>query len=129
MVLAGTNLGIEIVKLGIAIRMRRTFAGFPIRLQRIVLGGQQLRHHLMADTVTQRLQLDGQLTHAQGRPPQGRVGIAGRRRFYQRLQIRSQAGILHHFALASPTRVADSSRTHRIARFQFLNSTGNGGAG
>jgi len=68
------------VKLGIAIRMRRSFLRSPIRLQAVFNAVEDLGHHPMTGRVPHAVQLRGQLPHTLASPAQRRLRITARDR-------------------------------------------------
>src|SRR5258705_5020007 len=82
-----SDFAVDMLKLSIAIRMRRAFQSLGVCLQAIAQLVQQLRHQTLADAVTATAQLLGQFAHALASPPQRRLGVTPAQRLDQRLQL------------------------------------------
>jgi hypothetical protein len=91
--LDGPDLTRDGAKLRIPIGVLPTFASLDVALQAVAEAVQQLGDHRVADGMTERLKGQGQGARAQAGPPQGRLRIARRRRFDQRLQVAQQRGL------------------------------------
>jgi len=91
--LKGPNLFIDVLKLGIAIRVVGSFSRLPIGLQAIVHLMQKLSHGLMADGMPLVVQFLSQLAATFRRPFQGRLGVATGRGVEQLFQVAPQARI------------------------------------
>ncbi len=70
-----SDLAVDMLKLSIAIRMRRAFQSLGICLQAIAQLVQQLGHQTVADAVTTTAQLLGQFAHALASPAQRRLRV------------------------------------------------------
>src|SRR4029077_15788610 len=104
-----SDLLVDMLKLSIAIRMRRAFQSLGVCLQAIAYLVQQLSHQTVADRVTTPAQFLGQFAHALASPAQRRLWVATAQRLDQVLQIPPQRRVLFGGALASPAGFADSS--------------------
>jgi hypothetical protein len=83
----------NVAELRIPIRMLPAFAGLDVALQRVTQPVQQIGDDGMADGVAECLQRDRQRPDTLATPPQRRVGVAGRRRLHQRIEVAQQIGI------------------------------------
>jgi hypothetical protein len=88
------DLLVEVVDLGIAIRMLAPFHGLDRSRETVAGLAQQRGHRPIPDAVTSRRQGGGQLACALTRPAQRRQGITVTVRIDQRLQVRQQRRIL-----------------------------------
>ena len=72
--LEGLHLRVDVLELGVPIRVRRPLPGLAVGLQAVAQLLQQICHQFMADLVTLAVQFVGQLPHALAGPPQRRFG-------------------------------------------------------
>src|SRR4029077_19646885 len=82
-----SNLAVDMLKLSIAIRMRRAFQSLGVCLQAIAQLVQQLGHQTVADAVTTTAQFLGQSAPALASPAQRRFWVTTAQRLDQPLQI------------------------------------------
>src|SRR5258707_9530646 len=82
------------LKLSIAIRMRRAFQSLGVCLQAIAQLVQQLGYQTVADAVTTTAQFLGQFAHALASPAQRRLRVTTAQRLDQPLQIPHQRRVL-----------------------------------
>jgi hypothetical protein len=82
------HLLVDVGKLRIAIRMRRSFFGLPVRLRAVVQFMQQFGDHRIAHLVPQFVEFRGELADTLAGPPQTGFRVAARRRLDEILQIR-----------------------------------------
>ena len=101
------DLGIDVLELRIAVRMRRALAGLAIPLQAVVELMQQFGHQRMAHLMPAAPQFFGQPAHALAGPAQRRLRVATRARLHQLLQIPQQGRILGLSLLAAPAWTAN----------------------
>ena len=108
----------DVPKLRVAIGMLAALARLDVALEAVAEGVQQLRDHRVADVMAQPVQRHGQRAHAPARPAQRRIGIAGRRRLHQRVQVPQQRRVGDGRPLASATggRLRDGGRGRRTCR-------------
>ena len=95
------HLARDVPKLRVPIDVLTPFARLDVALQAVAQAVQQLRDDRVADVVAQRVERHRQRARAQARPAQRRVGIAGRGRLDQRIQVAQQRGIEIGRALAA----------------------------
>src|SRR3954447_9164246 len=88
------RLGVDVLELGIAIRMAAAVLGLAVDVAAVAQRLQQLGKARGADLVIHRAQRRRQLVVALRDPPQRPHRIAPRRRLQQRLQVRKQRWIL-----------------------------------
>ena len=89
-----SDLGVEILKLGIAVRMVAAFHRLGWCLQAIPGLVQQGAHHALADRVSLLMQDMGELTRAFARPAQRRHRIATGVGIDQSFQVPHQRGVV-----------------------------------
>ena len=78
--LEGTHLAVNVLELGVAIRMRRPFAGLAVGLQAVIQAVQQGGHRSVADAVALTLEFLGQVAGALANfMPADSLSGAGRR--------------------------------------------------
>src|SRR5271157_3255208 len=104
------HLAVEVLELGVAIRMAGSFLGLAIGLQTVPDLMQQLGHHAVTGAVPLPPQFLSQLAYALTSPAQRRFRVASGGRLHQPLQIAAQARILRHRLLAPTTRTPHPAR-------------------
>ena len=81
------HLVVDMVELGVAIRVLLAFPALAHGLQAVMQLVQQLAHAALTDPVPLAIQFGGQFRRALARPAQRRLRIASTGRLHQRLQI------------------------------------------
>src|SRR3954454_9331699 len=69
------HLAVEMLELGIAVRMVGPLVGLAVGLQTVAQLVEQVGHHLVADAVAEALELRRKLPEALTGPAQGRFGV------------------------------------------------------
>ena len=87
------DLFVQVAKLRITVRMRRSFQSLGVGLQAIPSIVQQFADHLIAHRMPLCGQGIGQFTHALARPPQRRLWVPTAIRIDQGFQARKQARV------------------------------------
>jgi hypothetical protein len=126
------DLLVNMLKLGIAVRMRAPLKRLSVGLQAIAHLLEQCCDHAVAGLMSHPFQLVGQLAHAFGSPAQWRLRIASGHRLDETFQVRAKGLISVDGALTSSTGLASSARAIRrgldLPRGQeLLAPTRNGG--
>ena len=85
---------VEVLELGVAIRMVRSLQRLAVGLQTVPQIVQHPAHPLVAGSVSLPLQFLCQLAQALTGPPQRRFRITARDRFHQSLQVQQQRRVL-----------------------------------
>jgi len=107
------DLRVDVPKLGIPIRMVGALLHFPIPLQAVPQGAQQLRDLLVTDRMALSRQRGRQRPSALERPAQRRFRIAAGQGFDQGLQATGQVWVLVHERRPAATRAAHTARGQR----------------
>ncbi len=100
---------VQVLKLGVAVRVFRPRQGLAIGLQAIAHVVEQFGDHAMADLVPLALQCHRQLTHALAGPAQRGLGIPTAGRLHQPVQVLAQARVMLDGALPAASRMADAA--------------------
>ena len=100
---------VQVLKLGVAVRVFRPRQGLAIGLQAIAHVVEQFGDHAMADLVPLALQCRRQLTHALAGPAQRGLGIPTAGRLHQPVQVLAQARVMLDGALPAASRMADAA--------------------
>ena len=108
------HAGVDVLELGIAVRVLAPFFGFAIALQTIPLGSQQSAHGTRADRMPLASQFRRQLRGAFASPAQRRHRIAACDGINQISQRLGQLGIMLRGCLASSARLTQSRRNRRL---------------
>ncbi len=117
---------VDVLELGIPIRVRRTLAGFAVALQAVTQVLEQFRHHAMAHLVALAVEFRRQLAHTLADPAQGRLWVTTTERFNQLLQIAAQGRIFNDRPLATTARLADLFDAGGGGSVQFLQTDPDG---
>ena len=99
---------VDVLELGVPIRMRRALPGLAVCLQTVVERTEQRRHHPVTGPVPQVRQLLGEVPHALPRPSQGRLRISPRGRLHQQDQVLQQGRVRVDRPFASRAGLADA---------------------
>ena len=91
--LKGTDLLVDVLELGVAIRVVFAFPGLPVRLEAVADLLEQATDRVVADPMAQSAEFVGQVARALGGPKQGGFGITTGRGFEQRAEVVEQLGI------------------------------------
>src|SRR6516165_10916939 len=128
--LQATDLGIDVFKLRIAVRMRTPFPGLAIGLQTVAHLDQQSRYRAITDRVMLPRQLLCQPPRALTRPAQGRLGISTSKRVDEGIQRTEQTRIDVPQAFPAATRSPDARLPDCCWRLtlQLTNARGKRGA-
>ena len=124
--LEGLHLRIDVLELGVPIRVRRPLAGLAVGLQAVAQLFQQICHQFVADLVALVVEFVSQFTHALAGPAQWRFRIATTQRFNQLLQVVQQGRVLGDRPLAPAAGAADPHGRGGVWRSQFLKTIGDG---
>ena len=128
MSLGPSDLVVEIVKLGVPIRVLGAFFRLAIRLQRVAELVQQSVDEARTHRMAQGLQLDRQLADALRRPSQGAVvRRPGGDRFEQGIEVRQQRHVGVDAPLAAAARPTHTAGVQRGVRPQFLQAASDPG--
>src|SRR5207248_10003960 len=119
---------VEVLELGVAVGMVRSFAGLTVRLKAIAAGAQHRVDAGMTDTMTQIVQGPGDLPKALDRPAQRLLGIAALRRCDDPLEILDQSRISRFQWFATSPCTPHPTIRCRADR-DLIQSTANGAAG
>ena len=111
---------IDVLELLVAVRRLLSFSRLAHDLKTEAEIVQQPSDDRRAHLVAHRLKLGGELVFALARPAQRRLGIASRRRVYERVEIAKQRGVLHDQRRPSSTRPTNALRTWRLLRRMLL---------
>jgi hypothetical protein len=103
---------VDVLELRVAIWMLCPFETLAIGLQAVAELLEQLRHDRRACLVPLFSQRDDKVPLAARGPQEGRLGVAARRRFDQRLEVRQQRGILLRRLLATTSGSTASGGIH-----------------
>ena len=126
--LGPSDLVVEIVKLGVPIRVLGAFFRLAIRLQRVAELVQQSVDEARTHRMAQGLQLDRQLADALRRPSQGAVvRRPGGDRFEQGIEVRQQRHVGVDAPLAAAARPTHTAGVQRGVRPQFLQAASDPG--
>src|SRR5215212_2307287 len=82
------NLLVDMLELGVSVRMARSFQCLLVRLEAVSELHEQLGNELMTHSMTLGLELRGENTNALARPSQRRFRVPARDRLHQLLQVR-----------------------------------------
>ena len=101
--LEGQHLGVDMLELGVAVRVAGAFAGLAVGLQAEAQTTQQPAHQLLAGAEALRSQRCSQMALALADPQQGRLRIAADRRLHQPVQSiqKSRLGLGRRLAAAA----------------------------
>jgi hypothetical protein len=97
------DTGIDMLELGVAVRVLAALAGLGVGLQAEAHVLQQPPDHGVVDTIASLRQLARQMPLAAAHPQQRRLRVAANRRRDQLRQRLEQAGLLDHGRLAAAT--------------------------
>ena len=126
--LGPSDLVVEVVKLGVPIRVLRAFFRLAIRLQRVAELVQQSVDEARTHRMAQGLQLDRQLADALRRPSQGAVvRRPGGDRLEQGVEVRQQRHVGVDAPLAAAARPTHTAGVQRGVRPQFLQAASDPG--
>ena len=106
---------VDIVELGVAIRMAASFLRFPIGLQAVVRRMQQIGDRLVTNAKTLFAQRPRQMSQALACPSQGRLRIASCRGFHQGIQ-----GLRQPRLRLCQSQTARSRTSHPLRRERVL---------
>ena len=109
----------DVAKLRVPIHVLTAFARLDVALQAVAEAVQQLGDHRVADVMAQPVERHGQRARTQAGPAQRRVGIAGRRRLDQRIQVAQQRRVELGGALPAAARLPRPRADERFARRQL----------
>ena len=116
---------VEIVELGVPIRVLRPFFGLSIRLQGVAEPVQQPVDDAATQRVAQSLQLSRQRADTLRRPTQGAVvGRPGGGRLEQGVEVRHQRGVRIDAPLATPACPPRTVRLQRFVRSELPDTSG-----
>ena len=119
--LGPSDLVVEVVKLGVPIRVLGAFFRLAIRLQRVAELVQQPVDEARTHRMAQGLQLDRQLAEALRRPSQGAVvRRPGGDRLEQGVEVRQQRHVGVDAPLAAAARPTHTAGVQRFVRPQLL---------
>jgi hypothetical protein len=102
------DLGVDIGKLGIPIRVARALQCLAVGLEAVAKVVEQCGNHAMAGRVPQAAEFLRQLPHTLARPAQRRLGVAPGHRVDQPLQVVLEGTIGLHGPLPTASRAADA---------------------
>jgi len=117
---------IDVVELGIAVRMIAAFFGLAIALQAVLEVVEQVRHLHVADGMMPLLQRPRNRTRALARPSQRRVGIAPCIGFDHGFQRADDPWVRGRNRFAACTGSANATRRQRHASLDFANALEDG---
>src|SRR5262245_41871163 len=117
-----STIVIDVLELGIAIRVLGSFQAFLVALQAIPQLFEQARHGVLLDVVPLLLQGEGKIAEAASGPQQTAFWVAARRRLDQRREIGQQRRVFVGglFATASRTTAARYGQRGEPPRFDGL---------
>ena len=116
----------DVPKLRVPVDMLASLARLDVALQAIAQTLEQFGDQGVTHVMAQPLERRRQRARAQARPAQGRVRIAGRRRFDQRVQIPQQRRIEIGGPLAASARLPRARAGQRVTRREFPQAPLNG---
>ena len=91
--LESTHLPVDVLELGVAIRMRRPFAGLAVGLQAVIQVVEQGGHCPVADAVALAFQFLGQVAGTLARPAERGLRIAAGGRLDEGFEVLDQGGV------------------------------------
>src|SRR5512135_2174117 len=91
--LEGTHLPVDVLELGVAIRMRRPFPGLAVGLEAVIQIVEQGGYRPVADAMASAVEFLCQVTGALARPAERGLRVAARSRFDEGFQVLDQGGV------------------------------------
>jgi len=124
---------IDILKLGVSVRVRASFSRLRIGLQAVVKVMKQIRNLSIPNSMPLPVEFFGQFPGALAGPAQGRLRISTSQGFYEQLQVPFQRGIKGFQGLSSTARSSHSAalfeQSHGGPVSQLIDASHNGRTG